>query len=71
LPVVIHVRDSFDEIYSIVKEEQDGNLKGIFHCFSGTENEARKIIDLGFLMGIGGVVTFNNSNLEEVLKTYP
>jgi TatD DNase family protein len=71
LPVVIHVRESFEEIYSVLKEEQDGTLTGIFHCFSGTESEARKIIDLGFLMGIGGVVTFNNNNLEEVLKDIP
>jgi TatD DNase family protein len=67
-PVVIHLRESFDEIYSIVKEEQDGNLRGIFHCFSGNEAEASKIVDLGFLLGIGGVITFNNTNLAEVIK---
>lgn len=67
LPVVIHLRNSFNEVYQIVKEEQDGSLKGIFHCFSGDETEARKIIDLGFLLGIGGVVTYKNSNLAEVL----
>lgn len=71
LPVIIHVRDSFDEIYPIVKEEQDGNLKGIFHCFTGTEAEGMKVIDLGFLLGIGGVVTFNNSNLQDVIKNIP
>ena len=71
LPVVIHVRDSFDETYAIVKEEQDGNLKGIFHCFSGTEADAKKIVDLGFLLGIGGVVTFNNSNLKDAIKNVP
>jgi TatD DNase family protein len=68
LPVVIHLRDSFHETYSIVKEEQDGNLKGIFHCFTGNEEEAQKITDLGFTLGIGGVLTFKNSNLPEVLK---
>ena len=68
LPIVIHVRDSFDEVFSIVKEEQDGNLKGIFHCFSGSENEAKQIIDLGFLLGIGGVVTFKKSDLSKVIK---
>jgi TatD DNase family protein len=67
-PVVIHVRNSFDEVYSILSEEQDGNLKGVFHCFSGSENEAQKIIDIGFYLGIGGVVTFKNSNLPEILK---
>jgi TatD DNase family protein len=68
LPIVIHVRESFNEVFEIVKEEQDGNLKGIFHCFTGDETEARKIVDLGFLLGIGGVVTYKNSNLSQVLK---
>lgn len=67
LPIVIHVRSSFKEVFKIVKEEQDGSLKGIFHCFTGNENEAAKVIDLGFLLGIGGVVTFKNSNLAEVI----
>lgn|SRR5690606_19727556 len=71
LPVVIHVRESFEETFAIVKEEQDGNLKGIFHCFSGNEDEAQKVVDLGFLLGIGGVVTFNNSNLKDALKNIP
>lgn len=69
LPVVVHVRDSFDEVYAIVKEQQDGNLKGVFHCFSGNEAEAKKVIDLGFFLGIGGVITFNNTNLVEVVKS--
>ncbi|MGC9352420.1 MAG: TatD family hydrolase [Mariniphaga sp.] len=68
LPIIIHVRDSFDEVFSIVKEEQDGNLKGIFHCFTGTGEEAKKIIDQGFLLGIGGVVTFKNSDLASVIQ---
>ena len=67
LPVVIHLRNSFNEVYQIVKEEQDGSLKGIFHCFSGDQTEAHKIIDLGFFLGIGGVVTYKNSNLDDVL----
>lgn len=68
LPIVVHVRNSFEEVYEIVKEEQDGSLKGIFHCFSGDVVEAQKIIALGFLLGIGGVLTFKNSNLDEVIK---
>ena len=68
LPIVIHVRDSFDEVYNIVREEQDGNLKGIFHCFSGNKSEAQKIIDIGFHIGVGGVLTFKNSSLSEVIK---
>lgn len=69
LPIVIHVRDSFKETFEIVKEEQDGSLKGIFHCFSGEEIEAREVVDLGFLLGIGGVITFKNSSLDEVIKS--
>lgn len=69
LPIAVHVRNSFDEVYQIVKEEQDGELKGVFHCFTGSEDEARKIIDLGLFLGIGGVVTFKNSDLGEVLKS--
>lgn len=68
LPVIIHLRNSFNEVYKIVKEEQNGLLKGIFHCFTGNEVEARKIIDLGFLLGTGGVLTFKNSNLSEVIE---
>lgn len=68
LPIVIHLRDSFEEVYAIIKEEQNGNLRGVFHCFSGDETEARKIIDLGFLLGIGGIITFKNSNLKKVIK---
>ncbi len=67
-PVVIHLRNSFKEVYKIVEEEQDGNLTGIFHCFSGKEEEAKKIVNLGFLLGIGGVVTFTNSDLDKVIE---
>tara|TARA_B100001250_G_scaffold413000_1_gene445741 strand:+ start:253 stop:1026 length:774 start_codon:yes stop_codon:yes gene_type:complete len=71
LPIVIHSRKSFNEIYQILKKLQSGNLKGVFHCFGGTIEEAKKIIDLGFLLGIGGVVTFKNSSLDQVLKKIP
>jgi len=71
LPVVIHTRDSFDEVFAIVEEEQDGSLNGIFHCFSGDETEAQKAIDAGFLLGIGGIVTFKNSRLADVLRKIP
>jgi TatD DNase family protein len=69
LPVVIHVRNSFAETYKVVQEEQDGTLKGVFHCFTGNEKEAKKVIELGMFLGIGGVLTFKNSNLSNVLKT--
>ncbi len=71
LPVVVHVRNSFDETYQIIEEEQDGSLKGIFHCFSGDEKDAQKVINIGFLLGIGGVVTFKNSTLHQVVKSFP
>lgn len=67
LPVIIHSRNStFDCIESIAKF--NGNAQGIFHCFGGTVEEARQIIELGFYMGIGGVVTYKNSNLKEILR---
>lgn len=68
MPIVIHVRNSFEEVFEVVEKEQDGALKGIFHCFSGNVAEANKIIALDFKIGIGGVVTFKNSNLREVLQ---
>lgn len=68
LPVVIHVRNSFKEVYEIVREEQDGTLRGVFHCFSGDDDAAQKIIDIGFMLGIGGVLTFKNSKLSQVIK---
>ncbi len=70
-PIVIHSRNSTEDCISIVKEHQDGNLSGIFHCFSGDTDAAEKIIDLGFHMGIGGVLTYKNSGLAEVVKNIP
>jgi TatD DNase family protein len=67
-PVVIHMRNSFREVISALEKEQDGSLHGIFHCFSGTKDEADKIIETGFSLGIGGVVTYRNSLLPDVLK---
>ena len=67
IPVVIHSRNSIDECISTIKENQQGNLKGVFHCFSGDEKQAKAIIDLGFYLGIGGVVTFKNSGLDKVM----
>jgi TatD DNase family protein len=71
LPVSIHMRDSFDEIYRIVKEENTESLTGIFHCFTGTPEESEKIIELGFKMGLGGILTFKNAGLAEVVKNIP
>ncbi|MGK0389168.1 MAG: TatD DNase family protein [Maribacter sp.] len=70
-PIVIHARNSMDEIMEIVEEENDDNLTGIFHCFSGDENHAKRVLELGgFYLGVGGVVTFKNSGktLRTVLE---
>jgi TatD DNase family protein len=68
IPVVIHSRNSIDECIAVVKENQTGKLKGVFHCFSGNTEQAGKIIDLGFYLGIGGVLTFKNSGLDAVME---
>jgi TatD DNase family protein len=68
LPLVIHSRKSLDECIALVNEHQTGSLTGIFHCFSGTVEQAEKIIELGFYLGIGGVVTYKNGGLEPVLE---
>lgn len=67
LPIILHSRDSFNETYEILAAAQDGTLRGIFHCFSGTAEEAQKVKELGFLLGIGGVATFKNGGLDKVL----
>ena len=71
LAVAIHTRDSFSDVYEILKEEQDGSLRGVFHCFTGTIEDANKIIELKFHMGIGGIVTFKNSGQDKVVKDIP
>ncbi|HEV7231191.1 MAG TPA: TatD family hydrolase [Bacteroidia bacterium] len=72
LPIVIHTRNAFEEAYEIVRKNLDQDLRGIFHCFSGTIEEAEKIIALGsFKLGIGGVLTFKKSGLDNVLEQIP
>ncbi len=68
-PVIIHVRNSFDETYNVIKPLQNGKLKGIFHCFGENAEVAKQITDMGFMLGIGGVVTFKNTHLRETLKS--
>ena len=68
IPVVIHSRNSIDECIEMVKEHRQGKLKGVFHCFSGSLQQAQQIIDLGFYLGIGGVVTFKNAGLDKVMN---
>ena len=66
LPIIIHSRDSLTEIFTVLKK-QHYNMKGILHCFPGTVEDAHRAIDLGFLLGIGGVVTFKKSSMAEVV----
>ncbi|MCF6240333.1 MAG: TatD family hydrolase [Bacteroidales bacterium] len=69
LPLIIHARESFDEIFSVIDELNDEQLKGIFHSFTRDEVQAEKILSYkGFKIGIGGIVTFKNSKLPEVVK---
>ena len=67
LPIVIHSRDSFDEIIPILQEEEDEKLRGIFHCFTGNYEQAKAAIGLNMMLGIGGVVTFKNAGLDKFL----
>ena len=67
LPVVIHTRNSFKETVKVI-ESVGGNHKGIFHCFGGSLEEAKQAIEMGFYLGIGGVLTFKNSGLSEVIQ---
>ncbi|MFT4031829.1 MAG: TatD family hydrolase [Siphonobacter sp.] len=67
LPIAIHCRNSFWQTVELIEKHADPNLRGIFHCFSGSIEEAQKVIDLKFLMGVGGVATFKNGGLDKVI----
>ncbi|MBE3669943.1 hydrolase TatD [Vibrio navarrensis] len=67
LPVVIHTRDSIEETLKLLRQEQDGSLRGVFHCFGGSVEEAKAINDLGFHLGLGGVSTFKNGGMDRVI----
>jgi len=68
LPVVIHARDSFPEVFSVLEEFAGQRLKGVLHAFTGNSEDAKRGIALGFKLGIGGIVTFKNSGLDRVLE---
>lgn len=71
LPIAIHVRESFNEAIEIIERLNDANLKGVFHCFTGNKNDAKRIIKLnGFYLGIGGVLTFKNSGLDKTIQEF-
>lgn len=69
LPVIIHVREAFDEIFEVLKDYK--NLKGVFHSFTGNLNQAHQALDMGFYIGFNGILTFKNSKLDEVAKEIP
>ncbi len=68
LPLILHSRDSLEENIGIIERNHRKDLTGIFHCFTGSAEQAHRIIDMGFMLGIGGIVTFKNSDLDKVLE---
>ncbi|WP_199162020.1 TatD family hydrolase [Elizabethkingia miricola] len=71
LPIVIHTRESFNETFEVLERKKHPKLRGIFHCFSGNLDQAQHAIDLGFVLGIGGVVTFKNGKIDQFLNEIP
>ena len=69
MPIVIHSRKSTQEVLEVLREEQHEKLRGIFHCFGGSVEEAEAIIEQGFYLGIGGVLTFNKAGLDKTLTS--
>ena len=71
LPLSIHCRNAFDKMVKILEKKQDGGLSGIMHCFTGTEEEAKAYLDLGFHLGLGGVTTYKNCGVKDFLPRLP
>ncbi|KFF25499.1 TatD family hydrolase [Chryseobacterium vrystaatense] len=71
LPIVIHTRESFDETFAVLERKRHPKLRGIFHCFSGDLDQAKHAVDLNFILGIGGVVTFKNGKIDQFLNEIP
>lgn len=71
LPIVIHCRNAFEEVFEVLESEQDDALFGIFHCFTGTKQDAERAIALNMKLGIGGVVTFKNGKIDTFLSEIP
>lgn len=71
LPVVIHCRDAFAQIFEVLEGFNDTRLRGVFHCFTGTKADAQRALDLNFYLGIGGVVTFKNGKIDRFLADFP
>lgn len=71
LPIVIHTRESFEETFEVLERKKHPKLRGIFHCFSGDLQQALHAVDLNFILGIGGVVTFKNGKIDQFLNEIP
>lgn len=71
LPIVIHCREAFDEVFEVLEQHKDEKLFGILHCFTGNLEQAKRCIDLGFYLGIGGVLTYKKAGLDLVLYDIP
>jgi TatD DNase family protein len=71
LPIVIHSRNSNEDVIAILKDMKHPRLRGIFHCFGGDAAQAAEVVDLGFLLGIGGVLTFKNGGLDKAIEAIP
>lgn len=68
LPIAIHIRESFEEVFEVLEQNVHPKLRGVFHCFTGTLEQAQKATSMGFMLGVGGVVTFKNSGVDKVLE---
>lgn len=70
-PLIVHNRESTADLLDLVESEQDGSLKGIWHCFTGTLDEGKRALDLGLNLGVGGILTFKNAGIDKVVKQLP
>jgi TatD DNase family protein len=70
IPIIIHCRNAFEDAISIMEKRQNGRLKGVFHCFTGTAAESQRVTDSGFYLGIGGVITYPKSGLYEEVASF-
>ncbi|MEX2585725.1 MAG: TatD family hydrolase [Balneolaceae bacterium] len=70
-PIVLHNRESTSDLLDLIESEQDGTLRGVWHCFTGSEQEAKRALDLGLYLGVGGILTFKNSGVDDVVRTLP
>ena len=69
LPVIVHCRNAFEDVMAVLEQEQDNTLRGVFHCFSGDTAQAMRVVEAGFCLGIGGVVTYKNNRIAEVITS--